>query len=193
MEKIGIILASVREGRRGEGFAKWIHKLAAARADVTASLVDLRDWPLPSYAHKVQATAAEAQYAPGSLEHRWAETIRALDAFVIVTPEYNRGYPGHLKTAIDTLWPAWNRKPIGFVGYGGFAAGTRAIEQLALVAIECKMVPIRDQVALRLIGLATDEHGAPTDELYGKRANAMLDELVWMSRVLREARTARVS
>jgi len=188
-ERIGIVLASVREGRRGEGFAKWVLGLAAPKC--AAELVDLRDWSLPAYAWKAQATAAEAAYAADSLEGRWRDLIRGLDAFVIVTPEYNRGYPGHLKNAIDALYPAWSRKPIAFVTYGGFAAGSRAAEQLALVAIETRMVPIRDQVNLRLIGLPTDEHGAPTEEMHKKRAEAMIDELVWMSRVLREARPTR--
>ena len=188
-ERIGIVLASVREGRRGEGFAKWIHALAAPKC--SAELIDLRDWPLPAYSHKQQATTAEAAYASDSLEGRWRDLVKGLDGFVIVTPEYNRGYPGHLKNAIDALYPAWNRKAIAFVTYGGFAAGSRAAEQLALVAIEARMVPIRDQVNLRLIGLPTDEHGAPTEEMHKKRAEALIDELVWMTRVLREARPTR--
>lgn len=190
-EKIGVVLASVREGRRGEGFAKWVHALAAPKCD--AQLIDLRDWPLPAYALKVQATAAEAAYAADSLEGRWRDLIRGLDGFVIVSPEYNRGYPGHLKNAIDALYPAWNRKPVAFVTYGGFAAGSRAAEQLALVAIECRMVPIRDQVNLRLIGLPTDEHGAPTEDMHKKRAEALIDELVWFTGTLRAARASRSS
>jgi hypothetical protein len=103
-----------------------------------------------------------------------------------VTPEYNHGYPGQLKNAIDWLWHAWNHKPVAFVTYGGGANGARAAEQLMSVTIEVRMVPIRDQVNVRLIGLALDEHGMPTDEFYSKRAGLMLDELVWFSRVLRE-------
>jgi NAD(P)H-dependent FMN reductase len=191
MERIGIIIASVREGRRGEPFATWLHGLAAARAGVEAQLVDLRDWPLPAYANKVLPVAAEAGYAPDSLEGRWAALVRGLDAFVIVTPEYNHGYPGQLKTAIDTLYPAWGYKPVAFVTYGGFGAGARAGEQLTAVSVEVRMVPLRDQVNLKLIGLAVDERGAPSEELYTRRANAMLDELVWFSKVLREARATR--
>ena len=193
MERIGVILASVREGRRGESFARWIHGLANARPDVGAELVDLRDWPLGSYDQKAMPTLAEATYAEGTLPRRWADLVRGLDAFVIVTPEYNHGYPGQLKNAIDWLWPAWNHKPIAFVTYGGFASGARAAEQLATVALEVRMIPIRDQVNIRLIGLATDEHGAPTEELYLKRANAMLDELVWFSHVMRDARAAKAA
>jgi NAD(P)H-dependent FMN reductase len=191
MERIGIIAASVREGRRGFPFAQWVHGLAAKRDGVAAELVDLRDWPLGAYAHKTMPTVAEAGYVEGTLERRWADLIRGFDAFIVVTPEYNRGMPGNLKNAIDTLYPAWNHKPIAFVTYGGFAAGARAADHLALVAIEVRAVPIRDQVNIRLIGAQLDEHGMPTEELYAKRATAMLDELVWFSTVLREARAGR--
>jgi len=188
---IGIILASVREGRRGEAFAHWLHKLAAARGDFDAQLVDLREWPLPAYTSKLSPTMVEPTYAADSLEGRWVALVRGLDGFVVVTPEYNHGYPGHLKNAFDALYPAWNHKPIAFLSYGGFAAGARAAEQLSLVAIEARMVPVRDQVNLRLIGLAADEHGAPSEEIYGKRAHAMLEELAWLAKVLRDARAAR--
>jgi NAD(P)H-dependent FMN reductase len=193
MENIGIILASVRDGRKGEGFARWIYRVAGTKPAICAELVDLRDWPLPPYSSSELAPTREPQLVPDSLEGRWAALVQRLDAFVIVTPEYNHGYPGQLKNALDALYPAWGYKPVGFVGYGGFAAGTRAIQQLAHVAIELRMVPLRDQVALRTIGLPTDEHGAPTEELYQKRARAMLDELAWWSGVLREARTARTA
>ena len=193
MERIGIIVASVREGRRGEPFARWIHGLTSTRAEVRAELIDLRDWPLGPYDHKASPTVAEATYAEGTMPRRWADLVRDLDAFVIVTPEYNHGYPGQLKNALDWLWPAWNHKPVAFVTYGGFAAGSRAAEQLAAVAIELRMIPVRDQVNIRLIGVALDEHGMPTEELYTKRANMMLDELAWFSRVMREARAAKAA
>ncbi len=191
MERIGIVAASVREGRRGFAFAQWIHGIAAKRDGVAAELIDLRDWPLGPYEHKTMPALAEACYADGTLAQRWRDVVRGLDAFVFVTPEYNHGYPGQLKNAIDSLWPAWNHKPVAFVTYGGGANGARAAEQLMSVTIEVRMVPIRDQVNLRLMGLALDEHGMPTDEFYSKRAGLLLDELVWFSRVLRDARAAK--
>jgi NAD(P)H-dependent FMN reductase len=193
MERIGIIAASVREGRRGFAFAQWIHGLTGKRDSVTAELIDLRDWPLGPYDHKGVPTMAEASYAEGTLPQRWRDLVRGLDAFIWVSPEYNHGYPGQLKNAIDWLWPAWNHKPVAFVTYGGGANGARAAEQLACVAMEVRMIPLRDQVNLRLMGLALDEHGMPTDEFYGKRAASMLDELVWFSQVMREARAAKAS
>jgi NAD(P)H-dependent FMN reductase len=189
--RVGVILASVREGRRGEALARWVHELAAARPDVTAELLDLREWALPPYAHKDSPGLAERGYAPGSLERRWAEKIASLDGFLVVTPEYNHGYPGALKSALDAVYGPWNHKAVAFVSYGGFAAGARAVEQLRLVAIELRMVPVRDEVNVRLVGYAADERGHPADPVYARKASAMIDDLLWWTRVVKEGRERR--
>jgi NAD(P)H-dependent FMN reductase len=185
---VGVILASVREGRRGEGFAKWIVALASERPDLSVKLLDLREWALPPYPHKDTPTVAEKSYEAGTLMQRWAHEVSSLDALVIVTPEYSHGYPGALKNAMDIIYAPWNYKPVGFVSYGGFAGGARAVEQLRLVAVELRMVPIRDEVNVRLLGYASDERGFPKDEIYGKRAATMLDELTWWARVAKDGR-----
>jgi NAD(P)H-dependent FMN reductase len=188
MAAIGVILASVREGRRGEAFAKWILELAQSQPGLEAELVDLRDWPLHAYSYGVHALNVEKLYVDGSLQSRWKEHIHSFDGFVIVTPEYNRGYPGHLKNALDALYQAWNYKPVAFVSYGGTSGGARAVGQLHQVAIELKMVPLRDEVGVSLIGLAVDGNGFPTAEIYAKKAHALLSELAFWSELLNAGR-----
>jgi NAD(P)H-dependent FMN reductase len=190
--RIGVILASIREGRRGDAFARWIHGLVEARPDVGAELIDLKDWALPLYAHRDTPNVAEKDFAAGSLERRWAEKIASLDGFVIVTPEYNHGYPSSLKSAFDAISSPWNHKAVAFVSYGGFAAGARAVEQLRLVAIELRMVPVRDEVNVRLVGYTADERGQPADPTYAKKAKAMIDDLLWWTRITREGRERRL-
>jgi NAD(P)H-dependent FMN reductase len=189
--RIGVVLASVREGRRGEAFARWIHGLVAERSEVEAELLDLRDWPLPPYAHRDTTPVAEKAYAEGSLERRWSDRIAAQDAFLVVTPEYNHSFPGALKNALDALYAPWGYKPIAFASYGGFAAGARAVEQLRLIAVELRMVPIRDEVNVRLVGYTADERGHPADPLYARKAKAAIDDLLWWARVLKEGRASR--
>jgi NAD(P)H-dependent FMN reductase len=189
--RIGIVLASVREGRRGEALARWIHGLVAERPDVEAELLDLREWPLPPYGLRDPPVVAEKTYAPGSLERRWADRIAALDGFVVVTPEYNHSFPSALKSALDAVYAPWSHKPVAFVSYGGFAAGARAVEQLRLVAVELRMVPVRDEVNVRLPGYAADERGAPADPLYARKAKAAIDDLLWWARVARDGRERR--
>jgi NAD(P)H-dependent FMN reductase len=188
MAAIGVILASVREGRRGEAFAKWLLELAKSHANLDAELVDLRDWPLPAYTYGVNPTGVEKLYLDGSLQSRWAERIRSFDGFIIVTPEYNRGYPGHLKNALDALYQAWNYKPVACVSYGGVAAGSRTTKQLSQITIELKMVPLREEVCVSLIGLAVDAHGFPTAEIYAKKAQLLLTELGYWTQVMKSGR-----
>ncbi len=86
------------------------------------------------------------------------------------------------------MYSAWNHKPVAFVSYGGFAGGARAVEQLRLVAVELRMVPVRDEVNVRLVGYTADERGNPADPLYARKAKATLDELLWWARVTNAGR-----
>jgi NAD(P)H-dependent FMN reductase len=131
---------------------------------------------------------AAAQLRPCRDAHGRREGLHGLDGYVVVTPEYNHGYPGGLKNALDHAMAAWANKPVAFVSYGGTAGGARAVEQLRLVAIELRLVPIRDEVNVRLIGVALDEHGRPTDDFYAKRAALMIDTLFWWAHVTRDGR-----
>jgi NAD(P)H-dependent FMN reductase len=150
-------------------------------------LLDLREWRLPSYDYAAMPSVAEKSYA-NATARGWVEKIASLDGFVIVTAEYSHGYPGQLKNALDHGATVWANKPVGFVSYGGTAGGARAVEQLRLVAIELRMVPIRDEVNVRLIGASLDERGQPSEEFYAKRASAMIDTLLWWARVAKDGR-----
>ncbi|HEX4406392.1 MAG TPA: NAD(P)H-dependent oxidoreductase [Polyangia bacterium] len=185
--RIGIILASTRQGRRGERYAKWIHEVAAQRPGLSVELVDLRDHRLPAYDAEAPPLVAEKSYVD-PVARGWSELIAGLDGYIFVTPEYNHGYPGQLKNAIDHVQAGWWYKPAAFVSYGGASAGTRAVEQLRAVAAEVRMVSVRGEVNLRLMGLQTDEAGRPTDPYYAKQAAAMLDQLLWWGRVTKDGR-----
>ena len=183
--KIGIILGSTRPGRNGEAVAKWVRDVAAKRTDAEFELVDLLDYDLPHLDEAV--SASQGKYA-GEHTKKWAAKVADLDGYVFVTPEYNHGYPGQLKNAIDHVHMGWWYKPISFVSYGGTANGARAVEQLRSVAVEVRMVPVRSEVNIRLIGLQADEAGRPTDPLYAKFAKAMIDQLLWWARVAKDGR-----
>ncbi len=189
--RIGVVLASVREGRRGEAFARWVQGLLSERPDVEVELLDLVEWPLAPYRHRDPPNVAERSYPEGSLERRWGERIAALDGFVIVTAEYNHSFPSALKSALDAVYAPWNHKPVAFVSYGGLAGGARAVEQLRLIAVELRMVPVRDEVNVRLAGYVADERGHPADPLYARKAKATLDDLLWWARVAKDGRARR--
>jgi NAD(P)H-dependent FMN reductase len=84
---------------------------------------------------------------------------------------------------------ALRNKPVGFVGYsGGIAAGTRAVEHLALIVIEAEAVPLRNSVLIPFVANAFGEDGEPADPATGIALSITLDDLVWWSNVLSRAR-----
>jgi NAD(P)H-dependent FMN reductase len=190
--RILVVLASTRQGRYGDKPAHWITGRLAAHDQLDAELIDLRDWRLPPFDRPVApARVTDGDYG-NEVANRWGQTIAAADGFVVVTPEYNHGYPGELKNAMDWIFREWNKKPIGFVGYGN-AGGARAIEQLRQVAVELEMAPIRRAVHLPIeVYLATMKEQAPADPaLFAKAEPAaalMANELAWWAAALREAR-----
>ncbi len=183
--RIQVILGSTRQGRFGERVGRWFHSVGAARDDLEAELVDLRDWPLPFFDGPRPPMSGEyvAEARP------WAEKVAQGDGYVLVTPEYNHGYPAVLKNALDHIYAEWNSKPLAIVSYGGPAGGTRAMEQLVQVAIELQMAPIRESFPMPFARRLFDEDGKLTDESYERRANRLLDQLVWWARALNAARS----
>jgi NAD(P)H-dependent FMN reductase len=172
-ERLGlaVIVASVRPGRFGPTVAGWFAGQAALRPDVALDLVDLAE----------PADAAE-----------FGARIDRADAIVVVTPEYNHGYPGPLKTAIDSAGAEWHAKPIGFVSYGGMSGGLRAVEQLRAVFAELHAVTVRETVSFHGAWAAFGVGGEPLDANGPAAAAAtLLDQLVWWASALREARLAR--
>lgn len=59
---------------------------------------------------------------------------------------------------------------------------------MRLVAIELRMVPVRDEVNVRLVGYSADERGNPADPVYGRKAKAAIDDLLWWARVTKDGR-----
>ena len=115
--KIGIIVASIREGRNGKAVADWILESANKRndADVTYGLIDLKSFDLPF----LGATPNESQAAAIK---NWSETMASYDGYILVTPEYNHVVPGALQNAFQFLSPEVNNKALAFVGYGWLGA-----------------------------------------------------------------------
>ncbi len=159
--------------------------IAEQRQDLRAELVDLRDWDLPFL-----STPVPPAMAPPSdpLTQRWEAKVAEADGYVLVTPEYNHGYPAALKNALDHVFGPWHRKPVSFVSYGGPGGGLRAVEQLRQVVVELEMVPLRHQVAIPRAYLAFDDEGALRDAWHVADAGRLLDELAWWSATLRAAR-----
>ena len=119
---IHTIVGSTRQQRFSEKPARWIHDRLAARSEVTAELVDLRDFPLPFFDQPVTPATPGRPAFENEVVQRWTAAIAQSDGIVFVTPEYNYGPAAVLKNAIDWVYPGWHRKAACFVGYGSAGA-----------------------------------------------------------------------
>lgn len=177
MLRIKVIIGSTRQNRFGEKPARWIFEELKKRPDVEAELVDLRDYPLPFFDEPKSPAMAKGTYTNTAVI-KWAKKVAEGDGFIIVSPEYNHGYPAVLKNALDYVYYEWNCKPVGFVSYGG-VGGARVIEQLRLVAVELQMVPIRSAVNIANFWQLLDENGNFKAESLTPFAAKFLDDLLW--------------
>jgi NAD(P)H-dependent FMN reductase len=182
--KVAIISGSTRPGRKSEAVAGWVQEIAAKRDDAVFEIVDLADQALPLLDEPIPPMAGRYM---NPHTQKWAATIAAFDAFVFVTPEYNRSTSGALKNAVDYLFAEWNDKAAGFVSYG-FAGGIRAVEHLRVILSELKVATVRTSVGLMF---GEDFEGfttfAPRESQTGNVV-AMLDEVVTWGKALKSVR-----
>mgnify|MGYP001029977475 FL=1 len=128
MTRIGLLIASARPNRVGEHVAQWVRDgLDAREHEVEIDLIDLRETVLPAFDGLTSPKADPTKTTDHA--RAWGERIEALDALIIVTPEYNGSYPGALKNAIDYLHQEWSGLPVLLVGYG-WGAGAGVLELL---------------------------------------------------------------
>lgn len=187
MIKLGVIVASTREGRVGLPIAEWFMGLASTDAALETSLIDLKtiDLPLlsePEHPRLKRYSQAKTQ--------SWSELVSGFDTFVFVTPEYNFGAPPALINALDHLYQEWNYKPAGFVSYGGVSGGTRSVAMTKMILTTLKMVPIVEAVAIPFFTTHMDKESGRFngDEPLARSAQAMLKELARWANALRPLR-----
>ncbi len=196
--KIKIVLGSTRQGRFSEKPGQWIFEEAKKLAGVEAELLDLRDYKMPFFNSPTSPLMAQGKYK-NEVVQKWSEKINEGDAFIVVAPEYNHGYTAVLKNAMDVIYPEWNRKPIGFLSYGG-AMGARSVEQLRQVAIELQMAPIRNAIHIpnNIFFSAMMGKGPQGSKMFepihkghmGDPVEKFFNDLLWWAKTLKVARTA---
>lgn len=186
--KIGVILGSTRKVRRGERVATWVMGELSKRTDAQFELLDLVDYPLPFYQEEDSPDSLPNGYST-PVATKWAAKIAEKDGFIIITPEYNHSPSAVLKNALDYVYDEWAKKPVTFVSYSsGAAAGIRAVEQLRLIVIELQMAPMQNAVHIANILSAIDEHGVLLKEHHGKKLNNVVEQLLWWTNALKNAR-----
>lgn len=188
MSNLMIIIGSTRPGRVGLPVGEWFADRAREHGAFDVSVADLAEWNLPFLDEPNHPRLHKYVH-----EHteRWSEAVDAADAFVFVMPEYNHGISAPLKNAIDYLHVEWNRKPVGFVSYGGVAAGTRAVQMTKQIVLALRMVPVNDAVSIPFVKSMMGDDGAfhPTS-IVEESVEPMLDELAAVAAAMYSVREA---
>jgi NAD(P)H-dependent FMN reductase len=175
---IPIILGTARQGRRSEHAARFVFEQTKKRGDVETELIDVRELPM-----KLD-DAGEQMKDP-----KFSTAIDRCDGIIIVTPEYNHGYPGLLKHALDMNLKEYIHKAVGICGVSaGPFGGARVIQGLLPVMRELGLVVIFEDVNFWKVQTIFDEQGKLLDQTYVRRVDKFLNELIWMARVLRHGR-----
>lgn len=175
---IPVILGTPRQGRMSEHVARFVFEEVRKRDGVETELIDVRELNLPLN------DAGQSIKDP-----QFSATVKRADALVIVTPEYNHGYPGLLKHALDTNLSEYIHKAVGVCGVsaGGFG-GTRVIEHLLPVLRELGLVTIFNDGNFSHVQKLFDDSGKLLDESHLKYIDSFLKELIWMAQTLRYGR-----
>ncbi len=177
---IPLLLGTNRKGRESEAPARWVYSKMQEHADIEASFFDCRDFRLPHdhYGQEIKNDFPE-----------WRDAIIRADGLVIVTPEYNHGYPGILKSVLDLLLREYVHKPVAFVGVSaGPWGGTRVIEAAVNMVRELGLVVTFSDLNFPGVRGKFDENGVLLDNAYERRVQDFLGELVWMGRTLKWGR-----
>lgn len=184
---VALLTGSLRGCNNGDGItafftSRW-NALAATQTSDTLKLALAGDLmpkgiPLP-LGPILEPTLTHAINTPEGYSspavQAWSRIVTSAPAVVIVTPQYNWGYPGQLKNLLDQLLNEWKGKPFLLVTYGGHG-GNKAASQLASVIegglhgklieqpIMITLPPEYIRGASRVQAGGKDQHGSGTDD-----------------------------
>ncbi|GEM_PF-52554 len=176
---IPILLGTAREGGNSAKVAQTVFKEMQKYEFFETELLKVSDF----------VTVLKTQGMEEKNANKWKEIMTKADGLIVVSPEYNHGYPGELKIMLDQLYDEYYRKPIGICGVSASSmGGVRMVEALRLVALELGMVPIHKAVYFSEVNTLFDHSQELQDSLYIQRMKNFFDELAWFAKALKEAR-----
>jgi NAD(P)H-dependent FMN reductase len=192
--KIAVILGSARDGRQGEKVSKWVVSSVQNLHSVELKVLDLKDYDLPFMREGIPPRYNPEREVSENVQ-QWLEDIAWADAYILVTPEYNRSVPAELKNALDTIGHEGDKKPAMIVSYSGTPTGGLAAQQeFRTILNHIEMIPVPAFVAIPLVQTVFNEDGTFTDAVKasGHSPDSMLkgalDDLLWYGRALKAAR-----
>lgn len=175
---IPVLAGTTREQRKSIHAARLVMHVLAKHPEVETQLVDPLEFSFPHDGND-----------PESKDPRYTVITLRADAFFIVTPEYNHSIPGSLKRMLDSELQNYIHKPVAFAGVSsGPWGGVRGIEALVTAVREMGMVATFTDVHFPKVQSLFSEEGTLQDETYLARIQKSIDELVWMTTVLKSGR-----
>jgi NAD(P)H-dependent FMN reductase len=176
MPHIAILSASIREGRASHRVALYFQKYLTEKNLATTEILDLHAYNFPLFEERLKY-----QKNPSPQVLDFASRVTKADGIIIVTPEYNGGYPASLKNVVDLLYAEWHRKPIAIstVSDGNFG-GTQVITSLQFSLWKIRAWTVPAMFPVPNAPKSFDEQGTPADATAtDKRANFFINELLW--------------
>jgi NAD(P)H-dependent FMN reductase len=179
---VPVIVGSTRRERQTIKVARYVFAQLRLRGNVETILLDLLEYNFP-----IMEERLHRRDDPPPRLVEYAGHIARADSLILVSPEYNNGYPGVLKNALDYLLPEYERKPIGIVtvsagGYGGI----NCLAQLRLVTLGMGAFPIPENLAVSRVHNTFSDQGTPNDLAYVKRTETFLDEVLWFAEAIQD-------
>lgn len=177
---IPLLFGTNRKGNQSATAARWIFGEMEKHPEIETKFFDARDFTFPSD----DCCQGIKNNFPG-----YRDAIIRADGLVIVSPEYNHGYPGVLKSILDVLLEEYRHKAVGIASVSaGLFGGARMTEQLTLVCRELGLVPLKKSIHFSAVQDVFSAEGNLKNEIYRDGMKVFLNELVWMARTLRWGR-----
>lgn len=176
MPHIAIISASVRVNRVSHRVALYFKNYILQNNLGSVEILDLKEYNFPVFDERL---SHQESPIPSAID--FSERIKKADGVIIVTPEYNGGYPGSLKNAIDLLYPEWRRKPVAISTVSdGVFGGTQVITSLAFSLFKIRAWLVPAMCPMPKVNELFDEQGNPADkQTLERRVVPFIDELLW--------------
>ncbi|MEO7444426.1 MAG: NADPH-dependent FMN reductase [Ferruginibacter sp.] len=176
MKKILIISSSIRTGRKSNRVGYYFRNYLLREKIAEPIMADLAEYNFPLFEERLKYTPDPPQ---NLLD--WASAVKNADGIILITPEYNGGYPASLKNAIDVLYEEWEHKPVAIVTVSsGNFGGTQVITSLQFTLFKMKARTVTAMYPVPNIEKAFDENGkAQNQEATDKRTEVFIRELMW--------------
>jgi len=174
--KLIIISASVRDGRKSHRAALFFKNFLIKKYQADVSIADLNELNFPLFEERLRF---QKNKTPEVVQ--FAEKIKQSDGVLIITPEYNGGYPASLKNIIDLMYDEWRRKPVAIATVSdGMFGGMQAITSLQFILWKIRAWTVPAMFPMPQIDKNFDADGTAIDiEGTEKRATVFCDEWMW--------------